>query len=66
MDFNFANYLRKYGHDIPQDMVFKAAMKTKRSKKKLLEGDPNNCHQCKTVLTFCLIKYNYQRFADSK
>lgn len=53
MDFNFANYLRKYGQDIPNDLIFKAAMKEKKIKPKSKSNNSNkgnkDCHRCKMV-----------------
>lgn len=51
MDFNFANYLRKYGQDIPNDLIFKAAMKEKKIKVKPKDGmgGSKDCHRCKMV-----------------
>lgn len=51
MDFNFANYLRKYGEDIPNDLIFKAAMKEKKIKTKSKDsgGKSKDCHRCKMV-----------------
>jgi hypothetical protein len=59
MDFNFANYLRKYGQDIPNDLIFKAAMKEKKIKPKSKDSSSNkDCHRCKMVGSYKIIQ-NY-------
>ena len=55
MDFDFGNYLRKYGHDIPDDLIFKSAMKDKKTKKDS-KGGSGNCHRCKMVIKKIILK----------
>jgi hypothetical protein len=59
MDFNFANYLRKYGQDIPSDLVFKAAMKEKKIKPKSKDsgGNGKDCHRCKMVNNYIIMNH---------